>query len=299
MSASHAIVIATYSRRMRLRMPRGEELDARIKGKELRPVCGDRVTAEPIPGETDWLITGVADRYNVLSRPNMRGQTEILAANIDLLVAVAASTPKPDWFVIDRYLAAAENMPADSVIVVNKIDVEADAVSTDRTLAEYAQAGYRTLRCSAIEGTNIAALLDMIDYRTAIVVGQSGVGKSSLINRMLGRDTLRTADISDKRGEGRHTTVNSEMLSLPTGGVIIDSPGVRDFAPALDDGESVGRGFREIDALRDSCRFANCQHLREPDCAVKRAVEDGIVSHRRYESYRRLLKLTLRLTQSR
>ncbi len=132
----------------------------------------------------------------------------------------------------------------------------------------------------------------------SIVVGQSGVGKSSLINRLLQDDRQRVAAISNKRGEGRHTTVNSAMLQLPGGGAVIDSPGVRDYAPALRPDEVVV-GYREIAAAGRDCRFANCRHLREPGCAVKAAVETGSISKRRYDSYRHLLAKTSKLAGKR
>ena len=286
MPEDHALVIATYSRRMRLRLPHGGEVDARIKGKRLRPVCGDRVAAEPLPGESDWLITSIGERDNELSRPNVRGETEILAANIALLVAVAAASPVPDWFIIDRYLAAAENMEIDAAVVYNKTDIG----SPPDALEEYDRLGYAIAACSAETGDGISAVEQLLAGRVAIVVGQSGVGKSSIINALLGYDAQKTAGISDKTREGRHTTVNSMMLSLPEGGTVIDSPGVRDYAPSLKSVPEAIRGFREIETTGHDCRFANCRHLREPGCAVKSAVEESGISERRYESYRRLLR---------
>ena len=296
MQVSEPTVIATYSRRMRLQLPDGQAVEARIKGKRLRPVCGDRVAAEPIDQESDWLITAILPRDNELSRPNLRGQAEVLAANIDLLAVVASTSPEPDWFVVDRYLSAAENMGADAVVAYNKIDLPADP-GVDDALGDYEDIGYSVVRCSAASGDGIAELASALADRSAIVVGQSGVGKSSIINCMTGTEQLATAAISEKRGEGRHTTVNSVMIELPGGGVVIDSPGVRDFAPALESPEQVAHGFREITAAAQDCRFANCRHTREPDCAVKKAVDDGRIAQRRYDSYKRLLNLTEQLAR--
>lgn len=295
MTDDHAQVIATFSRRMRLRLPHGDEVMARIKGKRLKAVCGDRVSAEPIADETDWLITRVLDRDNVLTRPDLRGRTEVLAANIDMLVAVAAPQPAPDWFIIDRYLAAAENLGIFALVAFNKSDLVDENMSFADVLDEYHRIDYETVRCSARTGHGMDAIRSAVVGRTAIIVGQSGVGKSRMINYLMGGEAQLTAAISAKTGEGRHTTVNSVMLDVPGGGRVIDSPGVRDYAPALGSATDVIRGFREIERSGHSCRFANCRHLHEPGCAVKAAVETGSISSRRYESYRRLLRLTSRL----
>ncbi len=291
-----ATVIATYSRRMRLRFDDGHEVDARIKGKKLKPVCGDRVTAEPIPDEDDWLITAIHERRNDLARPNIKGQREVLAANVDLLVVVAAAVPKPDWYIVDRYLCSAELMGVDGAVVYNKIDIEAP---DEDALGVYRGLGYATLATSAETSERVDALSDLLTGKTAIIVGQSGVGKSSLINLLSEESAQRVADISQKHREGRHTTVNSVMIPLPGGGNVIDSPGVRDYAPALDTPEQAIIGYREIHEAGENCRFANCRHLREPDCAVKNAVEAGDIDPRRYESYRRAVALTERLQKDR
>jgi len=293
-----ARIIATYSRRMRLRLSDDSEVDARIKGKKLRPVCGDRVDAEKIDNEDDWLITRILDRDNALTRPNRRGQTEVLAANVQLLIAVAAPTPKPDWFIVDRYLAAAENMGVPAVVVFNKTDLADGVAPSKPDLEDYDKAGFSVITCSANNGSNIQLIKQAIGETIAIVVGQSGVGKSSIINELMGGQEQRTAEVSSKTGEGKHTTVNSMMLDLPGGGYVIDSPGVRDFAPALTSAGQVIRGFREIENAGHDCRFANCKHLQEPHCAVKAAVESETISARRYESYRRLLRLTEDLDRS-
>lgn len=294
MTAGNALVTATFSRRMQLQLEDGDRVDARIKGKRIKPVCGDRVDAEPIPGETDWLITALCERRNQLTRPNLRGRVEVLAANIDRLLVMAAPTPEPDWSVVDRYLCAAELIGADAAVVFNKSELAA-ADSVEDALKDYVGIGYPTVRCSAKTGRNIDAVADLLRDGVSIIVGQSGVGKSSLINRLLKDEQQRVAAISEKSGEGRHTTVNSAMLQLPGGGSVIDSPGVRDYAPALQPDEVVA-GYREIATSGRECRFANCRHLREPGCAVKEAVEQGTISKRRYDSYRHLLALATKLS---
>jgi len=294
-----ALVIATYSREMLLRLADQSEVRARIKGKKIRPVCGDNVEALSLANEPEWLITSILPRSNELTRPDSRGRSEILAANLDFLVVVAAEAPPVDWFIVDRYLAAAELMHLPALVIFNKTDLHPGSESSAAELRNYELIGYTTISCSAKNGENVEQLGAAMHDRTAIIVGQSGVGKSSLINTMLGNNALRVREISAATGEGRHTTVNSAMLTLPGGGSVIDSPGVRDYAPVIESPTDVIAGFREVRDLGQGCRFANCKHLREPDCAVKSAVENGQISARRYESFRRLLSTSQELTAKR
>lgn len=299
MSEKSATVIATYSRRMGLRLDSGETVDARIKGKRIKAVCGDTVMAEPIPNETDWLITRIGTRRNELTRPNMRGQVEVLAANVDTLIIVASVSPLPDWYIVDRYLCAAELMGVESIVVFNKIDLLEGHDIEIPELQEYRDIGLPVLECSAETENGMSELRRALSGQCSIVVGQSGVGKSSLINKLVIDSNQRTAQISSKSGEGRHTTVNSVMIPLSGGGYVIDSPGVRDYAPALLTSGDAAQGFREIAAAAQSCRFANCRHLREPGCAVKDGVEQETISYRRYESFKRVVNLTEKLSDSR
>lgn len=299
MSEQSATVIATYSRRMGLLLADGKEVEARIKGKRIKAVCGDTVTAEPIENESDWLITKIGERRNELTRPNMRGQVEVLAANIDTLLVVAGVSPLPDWYIVDRYLCAAELMGVNAVVVFNKVDLLAGHDIEIDELQDYRDIGLLVLQCSAETGEGTDELQTALAGQRAIVVGQSGVGKSSLINQLVKESQQRTADISSKTGEGRHTTVNSVMIPLLGGGAVIDSPGVRDYAPALLESSDAALGFREIAAAAQLCRFANCRHVREPGCAVKEAVEQGTISYRRYESYKRVVNLTEKLAEGR
>ncbi len=292
MTSARATIVATYSRRMRLRFDDGSEVGARIKGKRLKPVCGDRVTAKTIVGETDWLITGIHERKNALTRPNTLGEIEVLAANIEHLTVIVAARPAPDWFLVDRYLCAAETISVPATIVFNKIDIKVPEGDIEETLADYRRIGYTVVTSSAKTGAGIKKLTAALIGNIGIIVGQSGVGKSSLINRIAPGAEQSTAELSGKLGTGRHTTVNSVMLALSGGGAIIDSPGVRDYAPALEDLQAVTHGYREIAAVAGGCRFNDCRHRHEPDCGVKSAVSAGCVSQRRYASYLRLLELT-------
>jgi len=299
MNQETATVIATYSRRMGLLLASGEEVKARIKGKRIKPVCGDIVLAETIENETDWLITSISERRNELTRPNMRGQVEVLAANVDMLVVVASVSPLPDWYIVDRYLCAAELMGVKSIVVFNKIDLLDGHDIEIEELQDYRDIGLDVLECSATTARGVDDIRTALSGQCGIVVGQSGVGKSSLINQLTADSQQRTADISSKTGEGRHTTVNSVMIRLLGGGSVIDSPGVRDYAPALLASSDAAIGFREIAIAAQSCRFANCRHLREPGCAVKDGVDQGSISYRRYESFKRVVNLTEKLSDGR
>jgi ribosome biogenesis GTPase len=286
-----AQVVATYGRRLELSLGGQERVPARVKGRRLRPVCGDRVTASRIAAEDEWLITSVRPRDNELTRPDLRGRTEVLAANVTVLVIVASPLPRPDWYIVDRYLCAAELMGVKAIVVYNKTDLE-QAGDERPALDDYARIGYPVVVTSAETGDGLERLRALLHGETAIFVGQSGVGKSTLINQLSAAAEHRTADISRKTGEGKHTTVNSVLRRLEGGGAVIDSPGVRDYAPAIDAADRVVAGFREIEQTGHNCKYSNCRHLREPGCAVKSSVESGEISPRRYESYRRLLRLT-------
>ena len=290
-----ATVIATYSRRMRIRLDNDIEVEARIKGKKIKAVCGDIVTTEPIIGEKDWLITEIMERKNALTRPNKSRQTEVLAANIDALIIVTSVFPIPDWYIVDRYICAAEILGIQPIIVFNKIDLLDENIKINE-LIEYKKLGLSVVNFSVKNDKGSKELLSLISDNQSIVVGQSGVGKSSIINKLIYGSEQRVGSIS-KSGEGRHTTVNSVMKSLNNGGYLIDSPGVRDYLPVLATTSEAQKGFREITEFSQFCRFSNCLHLREPKCAVKKAVEDNLIDYRRYESYKRVVNLTSKFSE--
>ncbi len=283
---------------MQVQLADGAIVDARMKGRKLRPVCGDAVTIESLPDDDEFLITGIQKRRNELTRTDTRGNREVLAANLDKLAVVAAAIPRPDWFVVDRYLCAAELMGIDGIVIYNKSDLDTPP-ETHEELEVYRSLGYATLLTSAETGANVESLRQCIGESLAIIVGQSGVGKSTLINALADQAMQKTAEVSRKHREGRHTTVTSSMIRLDGGGTVIDSPGVRDYAPMLESFGDVLHGFREIRDAANHCRFANCRHLQEPGCAVKAAVDEGSISARRYESFRRAVFLSENILRGR
>ncbi|MDG2154885.1 MAG: ribosome small subunit-dependent GTPase A [Gammaproteobacteria bacterium] len=288
-----ALVIAAYGKRGRLLLNDGTETGFLLKGRKLKPVCGDIVIwSQPDTG-TDMILESIEERRNTLRRPDRKGNAAPLAANLDLLLVVIASQPKPDFFLTDRYIAAAHSMGCDAGILRNKTDLPGKLdTATEQELLAYGKLGYSTALTSTKLTQGIDDVAAHLAGHTGMLVGQSGVGKSSLINALLPSATVAVAELSSGTLEGRHTTTASVMHRLPENGWLIDSPGVRDFLPYFADVRAVQAGFIEIMSAAADCRFANCQHLREPGCNVKSGVEDGVISARRYESYKRLYHMT-------
>ena len=292
-----ARVTATFGRHLLVRDASGKELEARPFGRGLNVVCGDNVRCRPDPHHDEIHVVEIIQRRTALYRSNVRGATEPVIANLSRLMVVLAPLPVPDLFVVDRYLSAAESGGIAGLLVVNKIELGID----DELAAQldvFTAAGYRWFPCSVKTGEGIDALLEVCAGQVAALVGQSGVGKSSLVDRLIPGAGVEVGDLV-REEEGRHTTTASRMFDLPLSGNLIDSPGVRDFAPAVDRLDARGLGFVEVERLAPQCRFSDCRHMREPGCAVQAATESGGMSPRRYESYRRLRRLYEELTAAR
>jgi ribosome biogenesis GTPase / thiamine phosphate phosphatase len=292
-----ARVTATFGRHLLVRDTSGKELGARPFGRGLTVVCGDNVRCRADPHHDEVHVVEIVPRRTALYRSNVRGVTEPVVANLSRLLVVLAPVPVPDLFVVDRYLAAAESGGISGLLVVNKTELGIDEELRVQ-LEVFTAAGYRWLPCSVKTGEGVDAVLEICAGQVAALVGQSGVGKSSLVDRLIPGAGVEVGELV-RDEEGRHTTTASRMFDLPRGGHLIDSPGVRDFAPAVDrlDGRSLG--FVEIERLAPGCRFNDCRHMREPGCAVRDATESGAMSSRRYESYRRLRRLYEELTAAR
>jgi ribosome biogenesis GTPase / thiamine phosphate phosphatase len=295
-------VVAAFGRSLLVRAADGVGIRARPPGRQHGRaqdiVCGDRVTCRSDGATGEVHVTQLLPRRTVLHRSTGRGGAETVAANLDVLSVVIAPLPQPDFFIVDRYLCAAACGGLQGQVVVNKQDLDATP-QLSLELAAYAQLGYPVLHCGTRTPEGSAALAGALQQRIAVLVGQSGVGKSSLIEVLaLDAQPIVTGEL-DRDDEGRHTTTAARLYDIRGGGALIDSPGVRDFAPAIDHLDVRSLGFLEVEALAPGCKFQDCRHLSEPRCAVRAAVDSGAMHARRYESYRRLRRLYEELTSAR
>ena len=258
-------------------------------------VTGDHVVFRP-GQEQNGIPTGVVEtvleRASELSRPNPYNEIKPVAANIDVILLVIAPEPYAHANLIDRYLVAAENCHIEPIILLNKIDLVNDDNSEHLAdlLGRYSYLGYQIMQLSAHDPDSLGELKEFLNDRVSVFVGQSGVGKSSLIATLLPGEDLRIGALSEHTRKGRHTTTTARLYHFPAGGDLIDSPGIREFGLWHMSEDDVLYGFRELRAVAGHCRFRDCRHEHEPGCALLEAVEDGIISEARFSSYKRILE---------
>ena len=249
-------------------------------------VCGDRVAW--IPGDGEGLVTAIEPRTRRLARPSPFGGERVMAANLDQLLIVGALMPPPGPDTIDRFLIAARLTDIEAVVVLNKIDLTAVAPELadlrEELVETYTALGHRVLETSARTVEGLAPLIECMRGRVSALVGQSGVGKSSLVQALLPEQDLRVGEL-DERGQGKHTTSQGRLYQLPSEGWLIDSPGIRAFGLSDLHREQILIGFPDVAQAAESCKFRDCVHDQEPKCGVHAALESGELSELRYANY--------------
>ncbi|MCB0400852.1 MAG: ribosome small subunit-dependent GTPase A [Flavobacteriales bacterium] len=280
-----------------VRLDDGSLADARIKGKfrmkgikSTNPVAvGDRVIVQ-LEADGNALIEEILERKNYIIRKsiNLSKRSHIIAANIDqAILVVTLAQPQTFTAFIDRFLVSAEAYHIPTIIVFNKVDLYTDEEQAElnELKSVYSKVGYTCLETSATEKKNIDQLAALLKDRVSVISGHSGVGKSTLLNAIDPQLDLKTGHISGAHLQGKHTTTFAEMVSLHFGGDIIDTPGIKAFGLIDFDKSELSHYFLEMRSLLEQCHFNNCQHLNEPKCAIKEAVESGEIAEFRYANY--------------
>ena len=292
---SEALVLVSYGSHGVVLLPDGERKRCKFRRKVGRPFCGDRVLVARAD-DASLVVESILPRRNYFVRADERQRQHVIAANLDQVLIVVAARPLPSRDLMERYLVAVHSLGIEPVIVLNKTDLEVpqDESAAGATvlshMPEYETLGYPVIRTSCKTEPGISGLKPVLKDRTSILVGQSGVGKSSLINQLLPDLDIQTGALSTSTGKGTHTTTSTILYQFTDGGYLIDSPGVWEYGIWTLENHELVAGFIEFEPWLGKCRFNNCVHATEPDCAIKQAVADGHIRDWRYQSYLRLLE---------
>jgi ribosome biogenesis GTPase len=280
-------VVIRHGRSLVVRGDNGAEIRAMFRANLGEVVCGDKVIWQQA-GDDEGIVVAVEPRGSALARPDASGQEKAIAANITQLVVVLATRPEPAGYLLDQYIVAAERIGVHGVICLNKCDLldESSRSEFKARYAHYAVIGYPVIEISAKTEQGLDPLRSILRGQTSILVGQSGVGKSSLINALLPNQAVLEGSLSEATGLGRHTTSAATLYRLPSGGDLIDSPGVRSFRLGNLSRSELALGFREFIPYLAACRFHNCAHLNEPGCAIAAAARRNEIHPQRLAHYR-------------
>ncbi len=285
------LVISHHGGKIIVEAVDGQLIECAVRSNLGAIVCGDRVVCETTGGG-EYRVIAVLARENFLQRTDGFGAPKSVAANLSQLLVCLSVLPEPNLFLLDQYLVSAEQHHINAAIILNKLDL-LPAQSQDPFSLEtiYAPLGYKVLPVSVKSGLGMDRLRSVFDNHTSVLSGVSGVGKSSITQALLPHENIKIAEISATSDEGRHTTRTSRLYHLPNHGHLIDTPGIRGFKPLLAEGEGmpISAGFREISDFAAQCRFSNCRHLNEPECAVLDAVARHKIAGSRYQNYLKML----------
>jgi len=287
-----AIVRVSYGNQGIAELPDDRQVECSYRRSIGRPLCGDRVELATLDKAT-LAVSRILDRDNIFVRADQQRLKQPVAANLDRVAIVIAPRPAPSQDLVERYLVAVHSLGIEPLLVINKVELltAADRRQTApfNRIEDYRKLGYRVVEVSCKEAPGVDALIPELHDRTSILVGQSGVGKSSLANRLIPDLQLQTGELSRTTGKGTHTTTTTIMYRLPGGGRLIDSPGVWEYGLWDMTFEELAAGFPEFRGYLGDCRFNDCRHNGEPGCALATAAKSGGIPEWRFESYRRLL----------
>jgi ribosome biogenesis GTPase len=283
-------VIASYGASVDVEDPAGGLHRCHLRQHLGTPVCGDHV-AWQAGSRGNGVVVAIRPRRSALIREMPDGGERPIAANLDRVGVVIATRPTTPMGLIDRYLVAAEHLGIHPFLVLNKIDLlgPGELTELEESLAVYPRIGYELIPASTVTAHGLDALRAALGGHTSVLVGQSGVGKSSLINCLIPSVEARTAGLSEATGKGMHTTTTARLYRLPGDGSLIDSPGVREFALGHIPAAEVGPAFIEFRPFLGHCRFRDCAHRDEPGCALRSAVDSDAIDPRRLASYHRIV----------
>ncbi|MBF6059098.1 MULTISPECIES: ribosome small subunit-dependent GTPase A [Thiomicrorhabdus] len=298
----NGLVITSFGKRVLVESEQGETFNCAIRQHLGKLVAGDKVIWQTALEGGTGVVVSVLPRSHELSRPGFRGQTRMIAANIDFIGIVTPVVPGIHPDMIDRYLVASLQLDIPAIIIINKVDLlesDEDWEAVAELLAPYDDMGIELIPASSVSQQGVDELRHYMAGKNSVFVGTSGAGKSSLINALIPDIDIRVGSLSEATGLGKHTTTNSILYHLPAieeedleldGGHLIDSPGVRQFSPAPCSLSELESYYPDFAPFLGQCKFHNCSHSIEPDCAIKAAVENGELALSRYQSFQRLLE---------